>query len=70
MNKTELIRLVYEKLDKKIPLIKIEQCLDGILDVMADGLQRGEEIQLGDFGTFALSSSIMKSSIKVQNKKK
>ena len=51
-------------------MIKIEECLDGILDVMSEGLKRGEEIQLGDFGTFGLSSSIMKSSIKVQNNKK
>ena len=70
MNRTELIRSVYERLDKKIPMINIEECLDGILDVMSEGLKRGEEIQLGDFGTFGLSSSIMKSSIKVQNNKK
>jgi len=56
MNKSELIRAVYEKSDKKIPLIKIEECLNGILDVMADSLKNGEEIQLGDFGTFSLEN--------------
>lgn len=54
MNKSELIRAVYEKSDKKIPLIKIEECLNGILDVMADSLKNGEEIQLGDFGNFKI----------------
>jgi nucleoid DNA-binding protein len=48
MNKSELIRATYEKMDKKIPLIKIEECLNGILDVMTESLKNGEEIQLGD----------------------
>lgn len=70
MNKTELIRSVYEKLDKKIPLIKIEECLDGILEVMSDGLKRGEEIQLSDFGTFSLTSKSIQPVMKSINKKK
>ena len=70
MNKSELIRATYEKMDKKIPLIKIEECLNGILDVMTESLKNGEEIQLGDFGTFGLSASVMKSAVKVKNTKK
>jgi len=70
MNKNELIRSVYEKLDKKIPLIKIEECLDGILDVMSDGLKRGEEIQLSDFGTFSLTSKSIQPVMKSIKKKK
>jgi nucleoid DNA-binding protein len=58
MNKSELIRATYEKMDKKIPLIKIEECLNGILDVMTDSLKNGEEIQLGDFGSFSLTKKI------------
>ena len=70
MNKTELIRSVYERLDKKIPMIKIEECLDGILDVMWDGLKRGEEIQLSDFGTFSLTSKSIQPVMKSIKKKK
>jgi nucleoid DNA-binding protein len=59
MNKSELIRAVLtKKSDKKIPLIKIEECLNGILDVMADSLKNGEEIQLGDFGSFSLIKNV------------
>ncbi len=58
MNKSELIRATYENMYKKIPLIKIEECLNGILDVMTDSLKNGEEIQLGDFGSFSLKKDI------------
>ena len=70
MNKSELIRATYEKMDKKIPLIKIEECLNGILDVMTDSLKNGEEIQLGDFGTFSLASKSIQPVIKSVKKKK
>jgi nucleoid DNA-binding protein len=70
MNKDDIIRAVYEKLDKKLPMTKIEKCLDGILDVMSDGLKEGEEIQLSDFGTFSLASKSIRPVIKSVKKKK
>ena len=55
MNKTEIIREVYERLDKKIPMKKLEISLDSILEIMSERLKKGEEIQLAEFGTFSLA---------------
>lgn len=70
MNKDDIIRAVYEKLDKKVPMIKVEECLDGILDVISEGLKQGKEIQLSDFGTFSLTSKSIQPVIKSVKKKK
>jgi nucleoid DNA-binding protein len=70
MNKTDIVREVYAELDKKVPMKELDLVLDAILDVIADGLRRGEEIQLADFGTFALTSKSVQPVIKSAKKKK
>ncbi len=70
MNKSELIREVHERMDKKMTMKDIDQMVDVMLLVMSEKLQNGEEVQLDDFGTFALSSSVMKSAVKVNNLRK
>lgn len=70
MNKTDIVRAVYAELDKKVPMKELDLVLDAILDVIADGLRRGEEIQLADFGTFALTSKSVQPVIKSAKKKK
>jgi nucleoid DNA-binding protein len=70
MNKTELIREVHERMDKKMTMKDIDQMVDVMLQVMSDKLKLGEEIQLDDFGTFGLSSSVLKSAVKVNNRRK
>lgn len=70
MNKSELIREVHERMDKKMTMKDIDQMVDVMLQVMSEKLKNGEEVQLDDFGTFALSSSVMKSAVKVNNRRK
>ncbi len=70
MNKNDIIRAVYKKLDERIPMTKIEECLDGILDVMSDGLREGKEIQLSDFGTFSLAKKSIQPVVKTVKQKK
>jgi len=70
MNKSELIREVYERVDKKITMKDIDLMVDVMLLVMSEKLSSGEEVQLDDFGSFALSSSVMKSALKVNNRRK
>jgi nucleoid DNA-binding protein len=69
MNKTELIHQVYDRLNKKVPMKDLDNILDAILDVMADGLQRGEEVQLSEFGTFSIAKKTIQPAIKVVKKK-
>ena len=60
MNKIEIVHQVYEKLDKKIPMKDLEIIFEKFLDVMSDELKKGNEVQLVDFGTFALAEKSIK----------
>lgn len=61
MNKSELIREVHERMDKKIALKELDQIVDAMLTIMSDKLKAGEEVQLSDFGTFSVASKSIKS---------
>ena len=70
MNKSDIVRTVYEKLDKKISMKDLDLVLNTTLDLMADALKKGEEVQLADFGTFSLANKTIKPMIKSVKKKK
>jgi nucleoid DNA-binding protein len=70
MNKSELIREVHQRMDKKITLKDIDSMVNSLFEIMSEKLKQGEEIQLDDFGTFGLSSSVLKSAVKVNNRRK
>ena len=53
MNKTEFIDEVYEKTNLTKKDCKL--CLDAIIDVIKDALQRGDSITLSNFGKFKVS---------------
>ena len=69
MTKDNLIRELHEKLGKKHTLKDLTLFVDETFAVIADGLKRGEEIQLADFGTFSLADKTMKSVVKTVSKK-
>jgi nucleoid DNA-binding protein len=60
MNKSDLVRAVYEKMDQRIALKDIDQIVDAMLAIMADKLKAGEEVQLADFGTFSIKTASVK----------
>ena len=60
MNKSDLIREVHERMGKKMTLKDIDGMVDVMLQVMSEKLKAGEEIQLADFGTFALTKFAVK----------
>lgn len=60
MNKEDLVRelsIRHPKTSKK----DIATLVDEFFNVVSDALRRGEEVQLGDFGTFSLADKTMKS---------
>lgn len=61
MNKSELIREVHERTNKKIALKDLDLMVNTMIEVMSEKLKQGEEIQLADFGTFSLASKSIKS---------
>jgi len=67
MNKSELIREVHERTNKKIALKNLDLMVNTMIEVMSEKLKKGEEIQLADFGTFSLSSSVIKSVASTKN---
>ena len=70
MNKAELVRAVYESKTAKLSMIEIDAVISEMLSIMSDKLKSGEEIQLADFGTFALKSSSVKTIAEFLPKKK
>lgn len=64
MNKTEIVHKIYQDLDKQIPLKNIDTVVDKFLDVMTETLGKGNDVQLGDFGTFSLTKFAVKSAEK------
>jgi nucleoid DNA-binding protein len=70
VNKSDLIRAVHENLDQKIAINDIDQMVDAMLSIISDKLKVGEEVQLADFGTFALKSSSVKTIAEFLPKKK
>ncbi len=60
MNKSDLVRAVHEKLDRKIAIKDIDQMVDAMLSIMSEKLKAGEEVQLADFGTFSQTKFAVK----------
>ena len=70
MNKSELVREMHERTGKKLSLKDLDLMVNSMIEIMSEKLKKGEEIQLDDFGTFGLSSNVMKYAVKVNNRRK
>jgi len=70
MNKSDLIREVHQKMNKKIALKDIDALVNSLFEVMSEKLKSGEEVQLDDFGTFAMPEKVMVSALKNTPSKK
>ena len=60
MTKEDLIRKLAER-NPKVTKKNIALIVDEFFAVIGETLKRGEEVQLGDFGTFSLADKTMKS---------
>ena len=60
MTKEDLIRTLAER-NPKVTKKNIALIVDEFFVVISEALKRGEEVQLGDFGTFSLADKTMKS---------
>lgn len=60
MNKSDLVRLVYERMDKKITMKDLDLIVDAVFDTISERLQAGAEVHLADFGTFSLAKFAVK----------
>jgi nucleoid DNA-binding protein len=69
MNKSELIREVHERTNKKLALKDLDLMVNTMIEIMSEKLKQGEEIQLADFGTFSSPENVVKKTIKVKNRR-
>ena len=53
MVKSELARDLSQR--TRLPLSEVQEAIDRILDLLADGLEQGERVEIRDFGAFQLS---------------
>ncbi len=70
MNKSDLIREVHLRMDKKVALKDIDAVVNSMIGIMSEKLKSGEEVQLDDFGTFAMPEKVMVSALKNTPSKK
>ena len=70
MNKSEITHAIHQRLSAKVTLIQIDLVVDTLLDVISEGLQRGDEVQMGEFGTFALASAVVKPALRTAIRKR
>ena len=70
MTKDDLIRELHQRLGKTHTLKDLTLFVDETFDVIADGLKRGEEIQLAEFGTFSVAEKTIKSVLRKRVAKK
>ena len=69
MNKTEIVHKIHKDLGKEVTLKSIDLVVDKFMEVMVESLGKGEDIQLGDFGTFSLTKFAVKSAEKFVSSK-
>jgi nucleoid DNA-binding protein len=69
MNKTEIVYQIHQELNKTVTLKNIDVVVDKFLDVISENLNKGEDIQLADFGTLSLSKFAVKPAEKYLSKK-
>jgi nucleoid DNA-binding protein len=66
MNKTDIVRQIYEKSDKKIPMKDLDLIVSDVFDLISDGIKQGKEIQISGFGSFSLPTKVTKPLIKIR----
>jgi DNA-binding protein HU-beta len=59
MKKADLVDLVSQQ--KNLPRPQVEATIDSLIDAVAEGLARGERIDLRGFGAFAVRESAARS---------
>lgn len=66
MNKTDIVRQIYEKSDKKIPMKDLDQIVSKVFDLITEGIKEGKEVQISGFGSFSLPTQVTKPLIKIR----
>ena len=66
MNKTDIVRKVYENSDKKIPMKDLDLIVEKTFDLISEAIQQGKEVQISGFGSFSLPERVTKPLIKIR----
>lgn len=66
MNKTDIVRQIYENSDKKIPMKDLDLIVSKVFDLISDEIKNGQEVQISGFGSFSLPSKVTKPLIKIR----
>ena len=66
MNKTDIVRKVYENSDKKIPMKDLDLIVEKTFDLISEAIKQGKEVQISGFGSFSLPEKVTKPLIKIR----
>lgn len=70
MNKVDIVRQIYEKSNKKIPMKDLDIIVEQIFVTITDTLSKGEEVHIADFGSFALPDELIKPVVRIKKVKR
>ena len=57
INKKEMIRALYERMERKLTLHECEEVVENILHIVAEGLEKGGSIKLPPIGSLHVKKS-------------
>lgn len=66
MNKTDIVRKIYESSDKRIPMKELDLIVEKIFDLISDSVKQGKEVQISGFGSFSLPEKVTRPLIKIR----
>ena len=66
MNKTDIVRKIYENSDKKIPMKELDLIVEKIFDLISDSVKQGKEVRISGFGSFSLPENVTRPLIKIR----
>lgn len=66
MNKTDIVRKIYENSDKKIPMKELDLIVEKVFDLISDSVKQGKEVQISGFGSFSLPENVTRPLIKIR----
>lgn len=70
MNKVDIVRQLYEKSNKKISMKDLDKIVEQIFAIITDELNKGEEVHIADFGSFALPEELIKPVVRIKKVKR
>lgn len=66
----QIVREIYKASDKKVPMKSIDVIVRMTFEIITEHLNNNEQVNIADFGSFALTSDIKKQLVRIKKQTK